>query len=90
MYVDLPSALPDGNYLLRVEQIAIHDASYVGGAQFYLACGQVSVSGGGNGSPGPKVAFPGAYKATDPGILINLDGSHPDKYQFPGPAVWTG
>lgn len=90
LFVDLPSSLPDGNYLLRVEQIGLHDAGYRGGAQLYVGCGQVSVSGGGNGSPGPKVAFPGAYSPTDPGILIDFAGSHPSTYTFPGPAVWEG
>jgi hypothetical protein len=30
-------------------------------AQFYLACGQVNVTGGGSGTPGPLVAIPGVY-----------------------------
>lgn len=90
VFVDLPSSLPSGNYLLRVEQIALHAAGTLHGAQFYLGCGQVSVSGGGNGNPGPKVAFPGAYEQDAPGILINLYGDHPDKYPFPGPPVWQG
>jgi hypothetical protein len=42
-----------------------------GGAQFFIACAQVNVRGGGSGTPGPLVAFPGAYGATDPGILFN-------------------
>lgn len=90
VFVDLPTSLPDGNYLLRVEQISLHAAGTEGGAQLYNGCGQVSVSGGGNGNPGPKVAFPGAYSGTDPGILIDLNGSPPDEYIFPGPSVWEG
>ncbi|KAL1955715.1 hypothetical protein VTO42DRAFT_8187 [Malbranchea cinnamomea] len=90
LFVDIPASVPDGNYLLRIEQIALHDAQYVGGAQFYLACGQINVTGGGSGDPGPKVSFPGAYKPTDPGILLDLHGHPPANYQFPGPAVWQG
>lgn len=59
-------------------------------AQFYLSCSQVKITGGGSGSPGPLAAFPGAYKSTDPGILVNLGAIAPDAYQPPGPAVWTG
>jgi hypothetical protein len=74
----IPSALPSGDYLVRVENIAIHSASYFGGAQvrlisfsssipdfhclqFYLACAQVTVTGGGSGTPGPLVSIPGVY-----------------------------
>lgn len=44
-----------------MENIAIHSASSFGGAQFYISCGQINVENGGNGTPGPLVAFPGAY-----------------------------
>ncbi|KAI9713833.1 MAG: hypothetical protein M1820_000563 [Bogoriella megaspora] len=84
----LPSTLPNGDYLLRIEHIALHGAQTQGGAQFYIACGQLTVTNGGNGSPSPKVAIPGVYKATDPGILINLYYPAPTSYTMPGPAVW--
>ncbi|KAK2731784.1 hypothetical protein FQN57_003164 [Myotisia sp. PD_48] len=83
--VTLPSSLPSGDYLIRVEHIALHSAGGQGGAQFYLACGQLNVTGGGNGTPGPLVSFPGAYSPTDPGILINLDWPIPTSYTMPGP-----
>ncbi|KAK2746834.1 hypothetical protein FQN57_002876 [Myotisia sp. PD_48] len=90
IFAKIPASLPNGNYIVRVEQIALHDSSYVGGAQFYLGCGHVKVTGGGSGTPGPLVAFPGAYKSNDPGILIDLTSRTPANYQFPGPAVWQG
>lgn len=68
----LPEALPSGQYLVRVESIGLHEAQTAGGAQFYLSCGQIEVTGGGNGIPEPLVAFPGAYQPTDPGILIDI------------------
>ncbi|EDU50404.1 fungal cellulose binding domain containing protein [Pyrenophora tritici-repentis] len=88
--VTLPKSLPSGEYLLRGEHIALHSAGSAGGAQFYLSCAQLKVENGGNGSPGPKVAFPGAYKATDPGIMINIYYPVPTSYTAPGPAVWSG
>ncbi|QRW03289.1 glycoside hydrolase family 61 protein [Ceratobasidium sp. AG-Ba] len=84
----IPSNIAAGQYLLRAEVIALHVASSVGGAQFYMSCYQLQVTGGGSASPS-TVKFPGAYKATDPGILFNLYGSY-TTYTVPGPAVYSG
>lgn len=70
--ITIPKSLPASDYLLRIEHIALHMASQVGGAQFYLSCAQIKVTGGGNGTPSPLVSFPGAYKAADPGIKVNI------------------
>ncbi|KAI1269781.1 glycoside hydrolase [Xylariaceae sp. FL1019] len=86
----IPAATPDGEYLLRVEQIALHLAMQPNGAQFYLSCSQIKVTGGGSGTPGPLVALPGAYSSSDPGILVNLNAIQPESYVPPGPVVWTG
>ncbi|KAF8310077.1 glycoside hydrolase family 61 protein [Clavulina sp. PMI_390] len=87
----IPKALPSGNYLIRVEQIALHVASSFGGAQFYIGCAQVKVTGGGSGTPGPLVAIPGVYTGNEPGILINIYQTNPNgAYISPGPPVWTG
>ncbi|OCL09228.1 lytic polysaccharide monooxygenase [Glonium stellatum] len=88
--VTIPKSLPSGDYLLRIEHIGLHSASAAGGAQFYISCAQLTVTGGGTGSPSPLVAFPGAYKATDPGLMINIYYPVPTSYTLPGPAVWTG
>jgi cellulase len=34
----VPSKIPAGDYLVRAEAIALHTASQVGGAQFYMTC----------------------------------------------------
>ena len=86
----IPKSLPSGDYLLRAENIAIHAASSANGAQFYISCAQITVTGGGSGTPGPTVSLPGAYKATDPGLLINIYYPIPTSYKYPGPAVWKG
>jgi hypothetical protein len=75
---------------MRVEHIALHSASTVGGAQFYISCAQLKVQNGGSGSPTPLVAFPGAYNANDPGIKLNIYYPVPTSYTPPGPAVWSG
>ena len=86
----IPNALPSGDYLLRAEQIGLHQAMQNGGAQIYIACAQVRITGGGTGTPGPLVAFPGAYSASDPGILININSPAKADYVPPGPPVWHG
>ncbi|KAF2867997.1 fungal cellulose binding domain-containing protein [Massariosphaeria phaeospora] len=88
--VPIPKSLPSGEYLFRVEHIALHSASAAGGAQFYISCAQLKVENGGSGSPSPLVSFPGAYKTGDPGIQINIYYPIPSSYTPPGPRPWTG
>ncbi|KAI5925448.1 glycoside hydrolase family 61 protein [Camillea tinctor] len=85
--VALPPCLAEGYYLLRVEHIGLHSAGSEGGAQFYQACAQLHISGGTGAKTFEGVALPGAYKASDPGILINLYNPIPTNYTAPGPAV---
>ena len=68
----------------------MHNANQLNGAQFYISCAQISVTGGGAGTPGPLVAFPGAYKNTDPGIKYNINPPVKNDYAPPGPPIWTG
>ncbi|THU86952.1 glycoside hydrolase family 61 protein A [Dendrothele bispora CBS 962.96] len=86
----VPKNLPNGQYLVRMEAIALHSASSFGGAQFYISCGQVQVTGGGSGSPGPLVSIPGVYTGREPGIMLNIYYPIPATYTQPGPAVWSG
>ncbi|KAK5942178.1 hypothetical protein PMZ80_006133 [Knufia obscura] len=85
--------LAAGDYLLRGEALALHSAGSKGEAQFYMSCAAVRVTGSGTCAPTDTVSFPGAYSATDPGILISIYGSsgQPDNggkaYTAPGPAV---
>jgi hypothetical protein len=53
------------------------------------SCAQVKITGGGNGTPGPMVKFPGAYKKTDPSFNFSIYGGI-KPYPMPGPAVWVG
>ncbi|KAF2639611.1 hypothetical protein P280DRAFT_490820 [Massarina eburnea CBS 473.64] len=85
---DLPSDLPAGEYLVRAEGIALHGASTEGGAQFYIGCAQVKVTGSGSGSLSPTVQIPGVYTGTEPGIEINIYYPVPTNYTTPGPALW--
>jgi hypothetical protein len=86
--VTLPPTLAPGDYLVRHEIIALHRAATQGEAEFYPSCTQLRVSGAGTATPaaGELVKFPGAYAATDKGILVDVF-SPPVNYVMPGPAL---
>ncbi|QRV79179.1 glycoside hydrolase family 61 protein [Ceratobasidium sp. AG-Ba] len=88
----IPANTPPGQYLLRIEHIGLHVASSVGGAQFYISCAQINVTGNGSGNPA-KVSIPGVYTGkfcSEPGLLINIYYPPVTSYTPPGPAVWSG
>jgi len=86
--IPIPSCIENGQYLLRAELIALHGASQPSGAQFYMECAQINVSGGTGAKTPATVSLPGAYSATDPGILINIYQTL-SNYTIPGPAPFT-
>ncbi|KAF2690873.1 lytic polysaccharide monooxygenase [Lentithecium fluviatile CBS 122367] len=91
-YFTMPTCVAPGDYLLRAELIALHGAQNAGGAQFYMECAQIRVTGSGTNTGGNTVSFPGAYKANDPGVQVNVydNSGQPymggKAYQIPGPA----
>ncbi|KAI1143137.1 glycoside hydrolase family 61 protein [Hypoxylon sp. FL0543] len=87
--VKIPSDIAPGDYLLRAETIALHTASQANGAQFYMTCYQITVTGGGSANP-TGVKFPGAYSANDPGIKVDIWGNSFTEYKIPGPPVYEG
>ncbi|KAF3916456.1 Endoglucanase-4 [Orbilia brochopaga] len=92
-YFNLPTCLAPGDYLARVELIALHSAYSSQGVQFYISCAQFRVSGSGSWTGSNFLSFPGAYSQSDPGIQINIYGSsgQPDNggkpYTAPGGPV---
>ncbi|KAF4637560.1 hypothetical protein G7Y89_g542 [Cudoniella acicularis] len=95
--VTIPRDLREGAYLIRHEIIMLASQP----AQFYPNCAQLMVKGSGKAEPesGSLVAFPGAYRADDPGIAMAdwsisqtpvRDVYNTSVYPFPGPPVWTG
>ncbi|TEB27902.1 glycoside hydrolase, partial [Coprinellus micaceus] len=85
----IPSTLKAGNYLIRSELIAIHNAVTRGGAEYFPSCTQLRVGGSQSGVPaqGDLVKFPGAYKDSDPGVFVPDLFQPGFKYTAPGPAV---
>jgi hypothetical protein len=82
----IPKDTPSGEYLLRFEHIGVH-RSHVNQPEHYVSCVQVKVTGGGSGTPGPMVKFPGAYKATDEYANFSIYNGY-KAFPMPGPAVW--
>lgn len=85
----IPPNVPSGDYLLRIQQLAIHNPYPGGTPQWYIECAQITVTNGGSGTPGPLVSIPGAFSATDPGYTANIYSNF-NNYTVPGPAVWSG
>ncbi|EAT81480.1 hypothetical protein HBI56_205700 [Parastagonospora nodorum] len=84
----IQNSIPAGEYLVRVEHIAIHEG-HVGKAQFYMECFQLKIESSGTGKLGPTAKIPGIYKATDPGIAFDK-WTNPKSYTMPGPAKYSG
>ncbi|KAI0201938.1 glycoside hydrolase family 61 protein [Astrocystis sublimbata] len=82
---NIPKCIPDGEYLLRIQSLAIHNPGAT--PQWYISCGQIKVSGGGSTTPSPTAKIPGAFKATDPGYTANIYNNF-NSYTVPGPSVF--
>ncbi|KAI2606096.1 glycoside hydrolase family 61 protein [Hypoxylon fragiforme] len=82
---NIPSCIPSGEYLLRIQSLALHNPGGV--PQFYIGCGQINLTGGGSASPSPTAKIPGAFKATDPGYTANIYNNF-NSYIVPGPSVF--
>jgi len=82
----LPRSVPNGDYLLRIEQVGLHVA---GAPQWYISCAQITVTGGGSANPS-KVSIPGYVSASDPGLTVNIYNPVPTSYTVPGPRPFTG
>jgi hypothetical protein len=66
----IPAGLKSGNYLIRHELIALHQAN---APQFYAECAQLVVSGSGTAEPDAsfKTAIPGYAKQNDANIKVS-------------------
>lgn len=86
--VKIPANIAPGNYVLRHELIALHSAGQENGAQAYPQCFNLKITGSGTLKP---AGVPGTalYKATDPGILVNIYTSSVN-YIVPGPTLVSG
>ena len=65
--ITIPNCIASGDYLLRPQQLAIHNPYPAGIPQFYTECAQITVTGGGSTNPSPTVKIPGYITGTEPG-----------------------
>lgn len=79
----LPEKVPAGQYLLRVESIALHGAETFEGAQYYISCAQIEVTSSSEATPSPDVSIPGVYTGYEPGILIDIYWPIVSFFSFP-------
>jgi cellulase len=84
----VPSCIKAGQYLLRHEILALHSAQSYPGAQFYMACAQIQITGSGTATPG-TVSIPGAYSGSDSGVKISIYYPKITNYIIPGPRPFT-
>ncbi|KAI5803524.1 glycoside hydrolase [Peziza echinospora] len=92
MKVKIPQGIPSGKYIIRHEFLALHNAPNPKKmAQFYPVCANFEITDGKAGAKleGTGVKFPGAYKANDPGVLIDIHKGV-KTYTIPGPPVIAG
>ncbi|KDN35740.1 hypothetical protein RSAG8_11363, partial [Rhizoctonia solani AG-8 WAC10335] len=96
-WFNIPADIKAGQYLVRHELISLHGAqSYAEGAQYYPACIQVEVTGGGNASPATTPATQlyttqdGIVDLYTPSDMTNgMHGIKASSYKFPGPALYV-
>lgn len=86
--VRIPENIASGNYVLRHEIIALHNALEQGGAQNYPQCFNLRITGDGSDTPAGYLGTE-LYDAEDSGILVNIYTSSVD-YEVPGPTIVEG
>eukprot|EP01119_Soliformovum_irregulare_P010338 TRINITY_DN253_c0_g1_i4.p1 TRINITY_DN253_c0_g1~~TRINITY_DN253_c0_g1_i4.p1 ORF type:complete len:455 (-),score=139.25 TRINITY_DN253_c0_g1_i4:66-1430(-) len=86
----IPSDLAPGNYLLRTEILSFLSSNRRG-AQGYIRCVELTVTGNGKSQPsGDYLAqLPGSVTYNDPGIRGIWWSDYAKEYPFPGPQVYT-
>lgn len=94
--ITIPSTLAAGDYLYRIEILALHEADTLysensaRGIQLYPSCHQLTVTGSGSTSLPSGVPFPSTYTDAEPGIYFNVYSEDASTYVIPGPDVWDG
>ncbi|SPO07153.1 related to cellulose binding protein CEL1 [Cephalotrichum gorgonifer] len=85
----LPTCLPDGEYLLRIQNLGIHNPYPAGIPQFYISCAQLKITGGSGSADSweQPLQIPGVFKESDPGYTANIYDPNFKSYVVPGGEV---
>ncbi|TLD23829.1 hypothetical protein PspLS_06358 [Pyricularia sp. CBS 133598] len=82
----LPLEIPKGQYLMRIEHMAVHPPNK--GKEFYMQCAHLDVQSDYNGSPpGPTYKIPGGLNMKSP--AIELDSWAEKKTLTVAPRPWS-
>ncbi|KAJ2025798.1 hypothetical protein IWW57_003254 [Coemansia sp. S610] len=83
----IPEDIAAGEYLMRTDVLALHQAKKKGMAEFYPNCVQIKLVSKGTAKP-KGYPIPGVFKADHPGLLIDI--YDPIKsYEMPGPPLYS-
>ncbi|KAJ2020405.1 hypothetical protein GGI06_002378 [Coemansia sp. S85] len=94
--VKIPDDIATGEYLMRTEVIALHEAnkpfgaSSKSGAEYFPNCAHVKIVGETAGTvlEPKKYSIPGIYDKDDKGITFNLYDKY-SSYPIPGPPLYN-
>ncbi|OQN99153.1 hypothetical protein B0A48_15002 [Cryoendolithus antarcticus] len=86
--VTLPESLQGGDYLVRPELLALHNAGPKGAPEFYVGCAQVFLESSGTQGPASTVSIPGHVNMSSSAVTFDVWATPMDKdYPIPGPGV---
>ncbi|KAJ3114540.1 hypothetical protein HK098_007310, partial [Nowakowskiella sp. JEL0407] len=92
--VTIPAGLAPGDYVMRIHLAALHAAGSPGGAQFYVRCFDIKVTGSGSSVPPFANKIPGTWNLNTPGVFANNKspangGSYANYYPSWGGDLWV-
>ncbi|KAJ3049832.1 hypothetical protein HK097_009169 [Rhizophlyctis rosea] len=87
----IPKEMADGDYIFRIEHIALHVASRPGDVQLYMGCADVRITGGGGVWADQGIQFPGNYQLNSPGLVLEWwrAQQNPSYYIDPSPPTYN-
>ncbi len=86
--VKIPECVMPGNYVLRHEIIALHEAFDIDKAQNYPQCVNLKITGGGSEELAMGQSATAFYKPEDEGIMVGIYNQLTE-YEIPGPGLWS-
>ncbi|KAI7542645.1 hypothetical protein KC331_g7852 [Hortaea werneckii] len=88
---EVPSNIPSGQYLVRVEHIPLHGAQgSPDGAEYYYSCGQLEVTGSTGEIPAETGQIPGMIQPDDEAVIFNIWTGATEYSPFPGTPLIEG
>ncbi|KAJ3030138.1 hypothetical protein HDV00_009092 [Rhizophlyctis rosea] len=87
----IPKNMQSGDYIFRIEHVALHVASQPNAVQLYMSCFDITVENGGSAWGDQGIEFPGLYQPTSQGLYLEWWRVQQDPNYYPGlvgPAVY--